>query len=573
MPTWKLNLYSSYINFVLLFVLQITSTSLHAFASSLPTSPNFSPSLPHIVIIIIDDWGWNNFGLHSKTQENKDEIQTPNLDSLANNGIILDRFYAFRFCSPSRSALLSGRNPIHVNILNSPLSVYNASDPISGAAGIPQNMTTISERLRDAKYFTAHTGKWHAGLFSKKVTPFGRGFNRTLGYLAGYNDYYTQQTGDWCNDNLYTDLYTVNNEPAYGLNNSQSCSQTNQSNKCIYEDDLFTDYALSAIDESVILNKPLFLYYAPHACHQPLQVPNEYVTKFSFICVNDTSVQCQYRLMYAALVNSIDDHIGRVISKLKENAMYDNTIILTLADNSGPIYGEPGFTCTLCDGAAGGNNYPLRGGKHSNFEGGVRVNAFMSGGLIPIERRGATVTGLISIEDMFTSLLSLANIDPFDHQGAAANLPKVDGLNLIDYIFGRNNTNPRTEIILGSGIGGAADGDTMVQALIRQDGYKCIIASLNNAIWQGPFYPNSSTLWNNSNIDCGNSGCLFNVFTDPSEYIDIAKQEPEILAEMLQRIQEIQKTVFSPQRGLPSPLACQVSRDKCRGFICPFIDD
>jgi len=556
-----------------MFMIILLSLGLiNGVSSTLSSSP--TPS-PNIVVILIDDFGWNNFGIHSKNQENSAEIQTPVLDSLANSGILLDRFYAFRFCSPSRSAFLTGRNPIHVNVLNSPLSVYNENDTDSGAAGIPVNMTTLSERLSEdgENFFLAHCGKWHVGLATKSRTPSGRNFTRTLGYLAGYNDYFTEQTGDWCGNELYTDLYTVNNQPAYGLNNSQSCSQANQSSGCIFEDSLLTSYALSSIDEAMTLKKPLFLYFAPHACHQPLEVPSEYVSKFSFICANDTSKQCHYRMMYAALVNSIDDNIGTIVSKLEENNMWENTLLVVLADNGGPIYGEPGFTCVECDGAAGGNNYPLRGGKHSNFEGGVRVNAFVSGGLVPISRRGAIVTGLLAIEDLYTSLLSFAGIkNSFDERASAAGLPPVDGYDVFDYIFGRNETNPRSEVWLGAGTGGGADGNTIVQGIIRNDGYKCLIQSLNNAIWQGPLYPNASTLWNNTVVNCGNEGCLFNVFNDPSEMIDLSKDEPEILSELLARIKEVQQTVFSPNRGNPSPLACQASSERCQGFICPFID-
>ena len=99
---------------------------------------------PNIVMIIIDDWGWNNWGYHAKHQANFQEIHTPHLDSLATkHGIVLDRHYAGRICGPSRSSLLTGRNPIHVNVLNDGLGNYNLTDPISGFSGIPRNMTGI----------------------------------------------------------------------------------------------------------------------------------------------------------------------------------------------------------------------------------------------------------------------------------------------------------------------------------------------------------------------------------------------------------------------------------------------
>ena len=109
---------------------------------------------PHIVLVAIDDWGWNNWGVHARTQANAAEIVTPRLDALAADGLVLERHYVFRFCSPSRSALHTGRNPIHVNVLNSPLAVANVSDPLSGFAGIPRNMTGVATHLKRAGYST-----------------------------------------------------------------------------------------------------------------------------------------------------------------------------------------------------------------------------------------------------------------------------------------------------------------------------------------------------------------------------------------------------------------------------------
>jgi arylsulfatase A-like enzyme len=87
-------------------------------------------------------------------------VVTPNIDALAASGVILDRFYAYRFCSPSRSSFLTGRNPIHVNTGNDALTLYNAKDQVSGFAGIPRNMTAIAEKLSSVGYNTVQAGKW-----------------------------------------------------------------------------------------------------------------------------------------------------------------------------------------------------------------------------------------------------------------------------------------------------------------------------------------------------------------------------------------------------------------------------
>ena len=106
-----------------------------------------------------DDFGWANVGMHAKGQPNALEVKTPRIDALVDNGVVLDRHYAFRFCSPSRCAFTSGRNPIHVNLFNDALGEVNPADPVSGFSGIPRNMTGIAEKLAGAGYATVATGK------------------------------------------------------------------------------------------------------------------------------------------------------------------------------------------------------------------------------------------------------------------------------------------------------------------------------------------------------------------------------------------------------------------------------
>ena len=146
---------------------------------------------PHIVMILVDDWGWANVGYHRQTPTK--EVQTPNFDSLCKQGIELDQHYAYKFCSPSRSSLMSGRLPIHVNILNASPDIHNPEDPVSGFAAIPRNMTGMASKLKSAGYATHHVGKWDAGMATPDHTPTGRGFDTTFGYFHHDNDYYTEK--------------------------------------------------------------------------------------------------------------------------------------------------------------------------------------------------------------------------------------------------------------------------------------------------------------------------------------------------------------------------------------------
>ena len=474
--------------------------------------------------------------------------------------------------SPSRSAFHTGRNPLQINVLNSDLAAANASDPVSGFAGLPLNVTALPALLAAQGYLTVMSGKAHIGLATPQHTPRGRGYNRSLAYLDGANGYWNFETGDWCGAPT-VDLWE-DSAPALGRNNSLSCSQANQAPGCVYEDDLFTDFAVARIAEHNASAAPLFLYFAPHSVHLPLEVPQAQLDKFKFI--ND-SVPRQH---YAAMVNNVDAHIGRVVAALKDRGMWENTLLVVSADNGGPIFGQAAG-CALCDGSAGANNYPLRGGKHSNGQGGVRANCVVSGGALPPAARNTTLAGFVGVEDWYKTLGGLAGVTDFtDHAAAAAGLPPVAGVDQWPYISGANATPPRTEIWLGadSPAGGAVPGAAFVQGLIRADGYKLLRDVVDMDVWTGPFYPNATTAahpWNNSGRDCGQlpaPTCLFNIFDDPSEHENLAAAHPDIVAAMAARIAELQAAVFSPYRGNPDPRACKATRELWHGFVGPFID-
>jgi arylsulfatase B len=527
---------------------------------------------PHIVTIVVDDYGFNQIGYHAKNQPNSAEIVTPVMDQLAADGIIIDQHYAFQFCSPSRSAFQTGRNPIHVNVLNDPYGDHNPADPISGFQGIPRNMSTIAEKLASVGYRTLGAGKWHLGLATPDHLPAGRGYNRSLFYLDGANDYWTNQLGggSFCTSpRAFTDLW-LDHGPAFGQNNSWACSQSNQLASCVYEDDLFTQFAIDEINAHDP-SQPLFLYFAPHSVHEPLEVPAAQLAKFDFI--NETT-----RRSYSAMVNYIDQKIGTLVATLQQKGMWNNTLLLLTADNGGPIYcSGQDYGCKDSNGvSAGGNNHPLRGGKVSNWQGGVRVNAFVSGGFVPQSRRGSVETSLIGIEDWYASFCALAGADPVDHKAAAAGLPPIDSLNIWPLLSGQNTTSPRTEVVLGSSsvFPPVASGSTVVQSVIRSDGWKLLVGLVGENVYTGPFYPNASTNWVGTPLDCGNVTlplCLFNIFDDPTEHNNMIDQEPDIAAQLAQRIVELQQTVFSPDRGNVTNASCIASETTWKGFVGPFL--
>jgi len=140
----------------------------------------FAAQQPHIFVFVIDDFGWSNFGPHRVDSDPQNEVQTPNMDALTAEGILLERSYLYWYCSPSRSALQTGRNPIHVNMNNDDMMLYNPKDPVGGYQGIARNFTGIGNKLGDVGYETFYMGKWHVGCATWEHTPAGRGWQHHM---------------------------------------------------------------------------------------------------------------------------------------------------------------------------------------------------------------------------------------------------------------------------------------------------------------------------------------------------------------------------------------------------------
>ena len=135
------------------------------------------------------------------------------------------------------------------------------------------------------------------------------------------------------------------------------------------------------------------------------------------------------------MVNYLDDVLGEIVDALRSRGLWDNLLFVTSTDNGGTVY--PG---------GGGNNYPLKGGKVSDWQGGVRGNAFVSGGFLPKAMRGTKTEGYIHLADWYGTFCGLAGVDPTDTKAAQHNLPPVDSMDMWPLISGQNSTSPRVDI-------------------------------------------------------------------------------------------------------------------------------
>jgi arylsulfatase I/J len=239
------------------------------------------------------------------------------------------------------------------------------------------------------------------------------------------------------------------------------------------------------------------------------------------------------------MVQWVDSAFGRLRAAIEAAGVWNTSLILASSDNGGQadlMYG-------------GGSNFPLRGGKGSDFEGGTRVAAFASGGLIPEARRGALEYGIVHGADMLATVCGLVGAGDAcreDARARAAGLPPLDSLDAWPLISGANLTSPRVELPISP------------QSLI-QGQWKLITEQQIEATWSGPNYPNSSSV--NNPVDPGPkllcpTGCLFDVVADITEHVDVAAQHPDVVASMTARLKVLSQSFFDNSDDFTATSVC-----------------
>lgn len=517
---------------------------------------------PHVFFILVDDLGYGDvaFNLPDESAEFHAEVQTPNMDWLVDQGIHLRRHYVHSSCQQTRTSAQSGRLPVHVQMQNNP--------PFDPHAGMPRNMTGIAERLLEAGYKTHYVGKWDVGMATHKHTPKGRGYQTSLGYFNHDNDRWTQKCVHRCGcedhaDNPEVTDFWEDDGPAADKNGTD------------FQEFIFLN-RMEKIIENHDPNDPLFLFYAPHVAHCPLQVPEQYLNRFSFItqdqgrdCANaDGDVpnvlmkerqppgfKFHCRRQYRATVNLLDDIIGHVAQKLIEHDLWDNLLLVFTSDNGGP----PGH---------GATNHPLRGGKGSYFEGGVRAAAFVSGGVVEA-RKGTKEDGVMHIADWYTTLIKMAGLNVTDRLGAQHKLPPVDGIDMWPLLSGGVQESPRKEL-------------PMSKDAIIEGKYKLLRNTQSMSLWQGPLSPNDTVSHKEitaNSLDCGHQGCLFNVLEDPGEHNNLIELQPERAQAMSTRLDDLSTKFFvntdvntyaCPPGVEAKQCACWMAVNYYGGFMGPY---
>lgn len=344
---------------------------------SLPLLANSSsfPRTPNIVFIVVDDLGHTDVSFRSPSSS---DIRTPAIDALRSNGVLLNNYYVHAVCSPSRSTFLTGRYAHHHGVVD--------WIPEQSTFGLPLNETTLAQKLKAANYSTKLTGKWHAGFYKWALTPTFRGFDEFVGFYSGGEDYFTHKNGEGYD-------FRRDSSPNCGAN----CSIVNTADAGVYSTEVFSREAVRMISEHPSeSDTPLFLMVTYQGVHSPSQAPQRYIDMY-----NDT-ISDSTRRTFAGMISAVDEGIFNITEALREKGMYDDTVFVFTSDNGGPIQGGD---------ATGTRNWPLRGGKHSVWEGGVRATAFVSYEQFSDTAKNSAYDGLMHGADWFATLADVGGYD------------------------------------------------------------------------------------------------------------------------------------------------------------------
>jgi len=420
-----------------------------ACAGALPTTGK-----PNIVFIAADDLGYGELSV----QGSKD-VSTPHIDSIAANGVrFTDGYVSCPVCSPTRAGWMTGRYQQRFGHEFNP----GPADQADENFGLPLSETTMADRLKAAGYATGLVGKWHLG-YRPQFHPQKRGFQEFFGFLAGAHPYLPRRGA----------------EPI--LRGSQPVEESE------YLTDAFAREALAFIQRH--RTEPFFLYLSFNAVHAPLEATEAYLARHA-------GIQDQRRRTFAAMLTAMDDAVGRLLGRLREYNLEEDTLIFFISDNGGPTRNTSS------------RNDPLRGFKGQVLEGGIRVPFF-----VQWKRR-------LPRGKIFQHPVIALDILPTALEAAGAAVPQgLDGVSLLPYLSGTRAGAPHQALCWRFG----------PQAAIRKGDWKMV--RLEGA-------PQ-----------------LYNLTEDISESRDLAASQPAKLKELLADWESWNRQLAAPRWRTPTQRA------------------
>ncbi|WP_421828532.1 sulfatase [Larkinella sp.] len=363
-----------------------------------------APTPPNIVVFLVDDMGWQDTSVPfwKQVTELNRRYRTPNMERLAREGLKFTNAYAMPVCTPTRTSLLSGVNAAHSRITHwtSPNKDKNTDYPdttlnpvdwnyngLSPVAGIEHTFhaTPLPTLLSQNGYYTIHTGKAHFGSAGTPGSdPKNLGFQvniagNEIGHPASYlgTDNYDRPTNGKPSRNAVPGL-----EAYHG--------------KDVFLSEALTREAIKAVEVPIQKKQPFFLYFSHYAVHTPIMADKRFVDKYLKAGLDSTEAK------YASLVEGMDKSLGDLLNFLDERKLTDNTVVIFMSDNGGLS------TTPLRGGKEHTHNLPLRAGKGSVYEGGIREPMLVR--WPGVVKPGGVMQQYVIVEDFFPTLLEIAGV-------------------------------------------------------------------------------------------------------------------------------------------------------------------
>ena len=356
---------------------------------------------PNIILIFSDDAGYNEFGFNTSRTGSSSNMLTPNLDTLAQQSVVMSNGYVSApVCSPSRAGLLTGQYQQRFGYER------NTSNGLSAADGLAAGQTLISHQLQNLGYTTGVVGKWHQGSVDGVNRPLDMGFDEFFGMFKGSRSY-------WGIGNNNNEVASIRRSIG-GEEVIIETTWVNEGDPNLYDPtngryltDAFSEESVAFIDNHAADSDPFFLYLPYSATHGPNHAKQQDLDQFPGLSGTEQKI--------AAMTLALDRGVGGIMDALQANGIDDNTIVVFANDNGG---------------AGGHDNAPLRGSKGSTWEGGTRVAyTIMAPGLQPV-----TFDGPVTTRDLLPTFVSAA--------GGDVSQLDTDGVNLMPFLNGTETGDP-----------------------------------------------------------------------------------------------------------------------------------
>ncbi|XP_061179842.1 arylsulfatase B-like [Saccostrea echinata] len=452
---------------------------------------SLSAKAPNILFIVADDYGWNDVGFRNP------DVITPNIDKLAHSGMILQSSYVMPVCTPSRNSFMTGHYAYKSGLQH--IVIFPEQATCS-----PLNYAFLPQKLKELGYTTHAIGKWHLGFCKWECTPTYRGFDTFYGYYNGMEDYYQLSVAGGKD-------FRDNKTPVNATGEYSAHMYARRAQSIIMDHDM---------------TKPMFMYLPFQSVHNPLQVPDHYSAMYP-------NVKTESRKTYLGMVTAMDEAIGNITNALKTKGMFNDTLIIFTSDNGGWV-------------TYAGNNYPLRGGKTTLFEGGTRATAFISGA--GIQKTNSVYNGIIHAVDWMPTVLSAAGGIPD---------PSLDGIDQWDSLR-TGGESKRTEFVYNID---DMKPENCGHAAIRMGDYKLIDGY--PGYYQGWYKPDQVVKENheeapaNVTFPFADTMMLFNLKDDPNEHVDLSKKLPDVVSKLKSRLDSYHKQIvpadFPPSSKSAAP--------------------